>query len=102
MNDDAVPAKPEPVDALIACNVRAIRARRQERQADLAADLGWSPPVVGDLENGRRRVTMADMIKLCRALEVDLVCDHGSDEGLLDPHGASEHGPDGPLRDLHL
>jgi hypothetical protein len=26
---------------------------RQERQADLAADLGWPPPVVGDLENGR-------------------------------------------------
>ncbi|TCM49370.1 helix-turn-helix domain-containing protein [Kribbella sp. VKM Ac-2568] len=72
MNDDAVPAKPDPIDALIAANVRAVRARRQERQADLAADLGWSPPVVGDLENGRRRVTMADMVKLCRALDVDL------------------------------
>ena len=24
--------------------------------------------MVGDLENGRRRVTMADMIKLCRVL----------------------------------
>jgi transcriptional regulator with XRE-family HTH domain len=72
VNDDAVPAKPDPIDTLIAANVRAIRARRQERQADLAADLGWSPPVVGDLENGRRRVTMADMVKLCRALDVDL------------------------------
>ena len=72
MNDDAVPAKPDPIDALIAANVRAVRARRQDRQADLAADLGWSPPVVGDLENGRRRVTMADMVKLCRALDVDL------------------------------
>ncbi|WP_405070880.1 helix-turn-helix domain-containing protein [Kribbella sp. NBC_01510] len=76
-----MPAKPEPVDALIAGNVRAIRARRKERQADLAADLGWSPPVVGDLENGRRRVTVADMIKLCRALEVDLhELLHGIDE----------------------
>jgi hypothetical protein len=37
--------------------------------------------VVGDLENGRRRVTMADMIKLCRALEVDLhELLHGIDE----------------------
>lgn len=72
MNDDDVPAKPDPIDAVIAANVRAIRARRQERQADLAADLGWSPPVVGDLENARRRVTMADMVKLCRVLEVDL------------------------------
>ena len=72
MDDDDVPGKPDSIDALIAGNVRAIRARRQERQADLAADLGWSPPVVGDLENGRRRVTMSDMVKLCRALEVSL------------------------------
>lgn len=72
MDHDAVPAKPDPIDAVIAANVRAIRARRQERQADLAAELGWSQPVVGDLENGRRRVTMADMIKLCRVLDVDL------------------------------
>ena len=71
MNDVEVPAKPDPIDAVIAANVRAIRARRQERQADLAAELGWSPPIVSDLENGRRRVTMADMVKLCRVLEVD-------------------------------
>jgi transcriptional regulator with XRE-family HTH domain len=70
LNDVAMPA--EQIDSLIAANVRAIRARRQERQEDLAADLGWSRPVVGDLENGRRRVTMADVIALCRALEVDL------------------------------
>jgi transcriptional regulator with XRE-family HTH domain len=69
VNDVGMPA--EPIDALIAANVRAIRARRQERQEDLALELGWSRPVVGDLENGRRRVTMADMIALCRALEVD-------------------------------
>ncbi|WP_132208564.1 helix-turn-helix domain-containing protein [Kribbella steppae] len=52
--------------------MRAIRARRQERQEDLAAERGWSRPVVGDLENGRRRVTVADVIALCRALDVDL------------------------------
>ncbi|MEJ1110898.1 MULTISPECIES: helix-turn-helix domain-containing protein [unclassified Kribbella] len=62
----------EEVDAAIAANVRAIRARRQERQEDLAAELGWSRPVVGDLENGRRRVTVADAIALCRVLDVDL------------------------------
>lgn len=70
MNDVAMPAGD--VDALIAANVRAIRARRQERQEDLAAELGWSRPVVGDLEQGRRRVTVADVIALCRALSVDL------------------------------
>jgi len=62
----------DPIDALIAANAGAIRARRQERQEDLAAELGWSRPVVGDLKNGRRRVTMADMLLLCRVLEVDL------------------------------
>lgn len=36
-------------------------------------ELGWSRPVVGDLENGRRRVTVADVIALCRALDVDLL-----------------------------
>jgi hypothetical protein len=46
--------------------------RWHERHADLAADLGWPPPVVGDVENLRQRVTMADMIKLSRVLEVDL------------------------------
>ena len=70
MDDAEVPT--EEVDATIAANARAIRARRQERQEDLAAELGWSRPVVGDLENGRRRVTVADDIALWRALEVDL------------------------------
>lgn len=66
------PVATDPIDSLIAANVRAIRAHRQIRQEDLATDLGWSRPVVGDLENGRRRVTVADMLALCRALEVDL------------------------------
>jgi transcriptional regulator with XRE-family HTH domain len=66
------PMPVESIDSLIAENVRAIRARRQWRQEDLAADLGWSRPVVGDLENGRRRVTMADMLALCDVLQVDL------------------------------
>jgi transcriptional regulator with XRE-family HTH domain len=63
---------PEEIDSVIAANVRALRARRRERQEDLAIDLGWSRPTVGSLENGTRRVTVADAIALCRALEVDL------------------------------
>jgi transcriptional regulator with XRE-family HTH domain len=72
VNEDDVPAKPESVDELIAANVRSVRAHRHDRQADVAADLGWTQSMVADLENGRRRVTMADIIKLCRVLEVDL------------------------------
>lgn len=48
------------------------QARRRLRQVDLAAELGWSPPIASALEQGRRRVTMADMVRLCRALGVDL------------------------------
>jgi transcriptional regulator with XRE-family HTH domain len=62
---------PEEIDSVIAANVRALRARRRERQEDLALELGWSRPTVGSLENGTRRVTVADAVALCRALEVD-------------------------------
>jgi transcriptional regulator with XRE-family HTH domain len=71
VNHGDVPAKTDPIDAVIARNVRSIRAGREERQVDLASRLGWSPSVVADLEKARRRVTMADMLKLCKALEVD-------------------------------
>ena len=63
---------PEDIDALVAANVRALRARRRQRQEDLALELGWSRPTVGSLENGSRRVTLADAVALCRVLEVDL------------------------------
>jgi transcriptional regulator with XRE-family HTH domain len=63
---------PEEIDGLVAANVRALRARRRERQEDLAGELGWSRPTVGSLEAGTRRVTLADAVALCRVLEVDL------------------------------
>lgn len=56
----------------IANNVRAERARRRWRQADLAAALGWSEDMVGDLETGRRAVSANDLPQLCRALGVPL------------------------------
>jgi len=63
---------PEEIDAAIAANVRALRARRRERQEDLATDLGWVRQSVSALEAGTRRVTVADAVALCKALEVDL------------------------------
>jgi ribosome-binding protein aMBF1 (putative translation factor) len=62
----------EELDALIAGNVRAARARARLRQEDLADELGWSRPVVGSLEQGSRRVTLADAVLLCRALDITL------------------------------
>lgn len=62
----------EALDELVAGNVRAARARLKMRQEDLADELGWSRPVVGTLENGNRRVTLADALALCKALRMDL------------------------------
>jgi transcriptional regulator with XRE-family HTH domain len=62
----------EALDDLVAGNVRATRALRKMRQEDLADELGWSRPVVGTLENGNRRVTLADAVALCQALQIDL------------------------------
>ena len=62
----------EELDELVAGNVRAARARLKLRQEDLADELGWSRPVVGTLENGNRRVTLADAVALCQALNLSL------------------------------
>lgn len=57
---------------VIAANVRAERARRHWRQADLAARLGWDTGTVGHIETGRRDVRATDLPALCRAFGVGL------------------------------
>lgn len=63
---------PEELDTVIAGNVRAQRARLQLRQEDLADELGWVRQSVTYLETGKRRVSIADAIVLCRGLQFDL------------------------------
>ena len=58
--------------AVVASNVRAERARRGWRQKDLAERMAWSIGMVSDTESGQRRIGVADMPKLCRALGVPL------------------------------
>jgi transcriptional regulator with XRE-family HTH domain len=73
---------------VIAANVRAERARRRWRQADLAERLGWSNVTVSDLEIGRRGVSANDLPKLCRAFGVHLdQLTHGADPDDLDALG---------------
>lgn len=64
--------KPEELDALVAGNVRAARARLKLRQEDLADEIGWSRPTVSSVEAGSRRITLADAVALCGALKLDL------------------------------
>jgi transcriptional regulator with XRE-family HTH domain len=69
--EDAAMAQ-EDIDGLVASNVRAARARLRMRQEDLADEMEWSRATVGALENGTRRVTLADAVALCAALKMDL------------------------------
>lgn len=64
--------KPEDLDSLVAANVRAHRARLKLRQLDLADDMGWAQGTVSAVEAGARRITLADAIALCEALQIDL------------------------------
>lgn len=63
---------PEELDKVIAGNVRAHRARLQLRQEDLADEIGWARQSVTYLETGKRRLTIADAIVLCRGLQIGL------------------------------
>jgi transcriptional regulator with XRE-family HTH domain len=69
---------------IIAANVRAQRAFRRWRQADLADRLGWDRSHVGHLESGQRSVRADDLPALCRALDVPLakLCDGAEPEDL--------------------
>lgn len=61
-----------PLDALVAGNVRAQRAKRRWTQQELADEMEWSRASLLSLENESRRVTLNDVVDLCRALEVPL------------------------------
>ncbi len=72
MHLSSSPSAATTLDAVIAGNVRAIRARRRLPQDDLDADLGWPRPAVLMIEAGTRRITIADAIALCSVLKVSL------------------------------
>jgi transcriptional regulator with XRE-family HTH domain len=63
---------PPELDKLVAGNVRAARARARLRQEDLADDMGWNRAQVVHLESGARRITLADAVAVCAALEISL------------------------------
>ncbi len=84
---------PDELDALIAGNVRAARARLKLRQQDIADDLGWPRLTYGSIELGRKRVTLADAIALCGALQIDLQqLIAGADPSALEKLGIDRRG----------
>lgn len=76
------------LDALVAGNVRAQRAKRRLTQQELADDMGWSRVSVLSLENEMRKVTLSDVVDLCRALDIPLVeLVRGADPDVLEALG---------------
>ena len=70
---------------VVASSVRAERARRHWTQAELATKTGLSRTTIGDIESGRRQVTVNHLPLFCRALGVPLaVLMAGADQGDLD------------------
>jgi transcriptional regulator with XRE-family HTH domain len=61
--------------AIVAANIRAERARRRWKQAELAARLGvgWDQSKISDVEGGRREVRLGELPGFCRALDVPLL-----------------------------
>jgi transcriptional regulator with XRE-family HTH domain len=57
---------------LAARGVRAERSRRGWRQAELATRLGTSQTTISQIESGRRRLSLDDLLAMCTALQVPL------------------------------
>jgi transcriptional regulator with XRE-family HTH domain len=73
-----------PIGDVIAANVRAERARRRWTQSELGERVGWPRSSVSDVESGRRKVTVDDLVALCVAFDVPLVkLADGADTGDL-------------------
>lgn len=71
-------------------NIRALRARRRLRQADLAAALTVDQKVISRIEGGSRELTLSELPVICRALGctmAELVA--GADEADLEALGLS-------------
>jgi transcriptional regulator with XRE-family HTH domain len=60
------------LSVLVSANVRGERARAGMSQAELEARSGIGRSTISDIEQGDRRVTVDDLLPLCRALGVGL------------------------------
>ncbi|TCC35090.1 helix-turn-helix transcriptional regulator [Kribbella sindirgiensis] len=82
------------LDALIAGNVRASRARARMRQEDLADEIGWNRATVTNVEAGTRRISLADAVALCAALNISLrELLHGAPDEVFQALGLAEPPP---------
>ena len=57
---------------VIARNARALRAAAQLRQVDVAQRAGISRTQLSVIEGGGRRISVEDLLALCRGLDIGL------------------------------
>jgi transcriptional regulator with XRE-family HTH domain len=58
-------------DRAVIAAVASARKDRDLTQAELAEHLGWSREIVSNIEQGRRGVTVSDLILIGRALNIE-------------------------------
>jgi transcriptional regulator with XRE-family HTH domain len=58
-------------DRAVIAAVASARKDRDVTQAELAERLGWSREIVSNIEQGRRGVTVSDLILIGRALNIE-------------------------------
>lgn len=59
------------LDRAVVATIASTRKDLDIKQAKLAERMGWSREIVSKIEQGRRDVTVADLVLIARALEVD-------------------------------
>jgi transcriptional regulator with XRE-family HTH domain len=69
---DADDTEPVSIEARLAANVRGERASRRWRQSDLAEHLGMTQRAISEIESGRRQVSLAEIVSLCRTFGIPL------------------------------
>ena len=58
-------------DRAVIAAVASARKDRDLTQAELAERLGWSREILSNIEQGRRAVTVSDLILIGRALNIE-------------------------------
>jgi DNA-binding Xre family transcriptional regulator len=61
-----------PLTEVVALNVRVERVRRRWNQGELGERIGLSRTGVSELESGKRRTGLDDLVPLCNAFSIDL------------------------------
>ncbi len=66
--DRKVALRIKELDRAVGIAVKASRIDRDRKQSQIADHMGWSPEIVSNIEQGRRTVTVSELILLAEAM----------------------------------